>query len=547
MDKLYAENKRKAQNGTLTYEHPILEEIMKHTYGCLIYQEQLMQLCQRLGKMEFKDVQRIRKQLLKKDKSRSDEYRKKENDELSAKFIAGCMENGLTRERAEQWWSDILFWGSYGFNVAHAKSYSVMTMQCAHLATYHPLEFYAAVLTVAQAGDLQAYVTDIKKCGIRILPVDVNRSELRHAIERPLALQPSTGIRLSFLSVLGVGRAAVEKVIDMRQGQSVTLPPDRVPAASWTPEDDSTDGKFKYRPLSHVDEYKDVVLEVKDKAWSVKWLDPAGKNWLKVPGPRYRAGNAVPVVAALRGQCLDWLEEMGAHVVRKGSGRPYSDFYDFFRRSGCNKTTVVPLIQVGAFEGAFDEPCPNRRGLELYYEELCKSPRLKSDRNSQEARDLFTRLQAETSDYTPAEKVAFENELMGFSLRGSPFDILDRDRKVKALFDGVSLEYREFIESELEVGMLPVLVKDVRERAQRNGQMMAFIKCAVETGEEFDTVCFSSIWRWVAPHVKKGCVYVATFNRKPEDPQNLVLGRPGFQHSQSSAMSYMVNVDELEV
>jgi DNA polymerase-3 subunit alpha len=133
--------------------------------------------------MELKDVQRIRKVLLKKDKSKSEEFLKKENDELQGKFIKGCQENGLTKERAEQWWKDMLYFGGYGFNVAHAAAYSVTTMQNAHLATYHPLEWYSALLTKGQTSDLQDYVGDIKLAGVKILPVDVNKSKGAHAVE----------------------------------------------------------------------------------------------------------------------------------------------------------------------------------------------------------------------------------------------------------------------------------------------------------------------------------------------------------------------------
>lgn len=116
MHKLYAENKRLAKEGKLEYEHPLIEKVLKRTYGCLVYQEQLMSIARELGRMEFKDVQRIRKVLLKKDKSKSAEFLKNENDELKGKFVKGCIENGLTEIRAEEWWTMILHFGGYGFN-----------------------------------------------------------------------------------------------------------------------------------------------------------------------------------------------------------------------------------------------------------------------------------------------------------------------------------------------------------------------------------------------------------------------------------------------
>src|SRR5258708_33239815 len=138
-------------------------------------------------------------------------------------------------------------------------------------------------------------------------------------------------------------------------------------------------------------------------------------------------------------------------------------------------------------------------------------------------------------DYALHEKVFFEINLMGFTVRGSPFEILDRKKKIDAMFEGKVLTLKEFLGSELELGMLPVVVKEFKERAQRNGQMMAFIKFGVESGEEFESPCFSTIWKWVGPKVRKGSVYILTVNRRDDDPQNLIVGRPGFAHSQHSS------------
>jgi DNA polymerase-3 subunit alpha len=426
VDKLYGENKQKHKNGELKFEHPLLEKILKRTYGCLIYQEQLMQIARELGKMEFKDVQRIRKVLLKKDKSKSEEFLKKENDELKGKFIVGCKENGLTEERAEQWWKDMLYFGGYGFNVAHAAAYSVVTMQTAYLATYYPLEFYSALLTRGQSGDMQDYVVDIKKAGVKILPVDVNRSKGSHTVEQG-------AIRLSLLSVLGVGNSAVPKICEYQ---------------------------------------------------------------------------------------------------------PYADFIDFLDRSRATKTAILPLIQAGAF----DSLDGNMRKVETAYQLYISDAKFGTKRWD----EFVAAYRASTmDDYSLADRVAFENALLGFSLRGSPFEILDRAEKIDKMFDGVAITYREFLESEEEVGMFPVVVKEFKERAQKNGQMMAFVKFGVSTGEEFEAPAFSGVWKWVGPKMRKGSVYIGTFNRKLDEPERLIIGKPGWGHSQHSASQYMINVDEI--
>lgn len=431
MHKMYAENKAMALRGELTYEHPILEEILSRTYGCLVYQEQLMLVAQKLGKMEFKDVQRIRKVLLKKDKSKSAEFLKKENDELQAKFIAGCIENGLTQDRAETWWKNLLYFGGYGFNASHSYDYSVMTMQCAHLATYHPLEFYAAVLSRGQAGEMQDYIGDIKKAGVQILPVDINESRLDHVTE-------DGKIRLSFTSVLGVGPAAIEKIV---------------------------------------------------------------------------------------------------------AGQPYRDFRDFLDRSGVGKTPIVPLIRVGAF----DSIAPNMRALEEFYTAYCADPKLKQKKRIAELDALYSRFVDDVGlDHPLHIKVANETDLLGFSIKGSPFEILGRDEKIRAVVGPEPMTYKELVEEgEDEVVVLPVVIREITEKPQKNKKLFAFMKFATETGEEFGSVCFANIWQYVSTKVRKGGVYFVTFHRREDDPTNIIVGKPGFAHSPKSSESFFLNVDEL--
>jgi DNA polymerase III alpha subunit len=322
-------------------------------------------------------------------------------------------------------------------NSSHSKAYSVMTMQCAHLATYHPLEFYAAVLTCAKTADLQDYVGDIKRKGIRVLPVDVNRSKGCHTIER--LEDGSEGIRLALNSVLGVGPSAIEKIV---------------------------------------------------------------------------------------------------------AEQPYADFPDFLERSRVGKTAVAPMILVGAFTSILPVE-GTTKGLEEKYEEYCANPKWRTKK----CRDEWTAKWQEPfiEDYKLHEKVFFENSLTGFSLLGSPFEILDRDRKIAAVFGEGVVDYREFVEGDEEVAIIPVVLRDIRERADRRGQMMAFLKFGARSGEEFDAPCFSSVWRYISQRAKKGYVYAVTFNRKPGEDSNVIVGKPGFAHSAHSSEQDFVDIDAIEL
>ncbi len=204
MDGLYA--RRKNGEEAVTYDHPILEEIMRDTYGCLVYQEQLLEIGRRLGDMSWKDVNRVRKLFLKKTKDRADKFIVDEAAELKGKLVTGCVAPGLPAKKGEEMWEMFAEFGGYGFNVAHAKSYGMITMQTANLRTYHPMEFFAALLSVGQAADMQTCVNDIRKQGFTILPVDVNLSGVHPRIE-------GDGIRLPLSAVKGVGASAVAKIV----------------------------------------------------------------------------------------------------------------------------------------------------------------------------------------------------------------------------------------------------------------------------------------------------------------------------------------------
>ncbi len=440
MDKLYASNKSNKEN--ITYDHPILESILKETHGCFVYQEHILELGRKLGKLTWKDTNRLRKLFLKRTKD-AQAGRDSEADELKEKLAAGFIENGLTKAYADKTWEDLTKWARYGFNAAHAKAYGMVTMQTAYLATYHPLEFYAAVLTCSQAGHVQGHISDITRRGIKVLGVDVNSSKLDHTIEG------ENGIRLSLLSVEGVGESAAKKIV---------------------------------------------------------------------------------------------------------AAQPYTDFLDFLDRSKVGKTAIQPLILVGAFDSIMKESevCsgPHMKALETFYEKYALDPKLKQKKKQDELKALFWEMTSGSSlnnplpeDYKLHERVFFENMLLGFSVKGSPFEILDRAKKIKAMFDETTMSYTEFLESEEMVGMIPVVVKEVKERAQRNGQMMAFVKFGVQSGEEFDSPCFSTIWKHIGSSMRKGSVYIGTFNRREDDPLSLVIGKPGFSHSKYSAVEYMIDVD----
>jgi DNA polymerase III alpha subunit len=222
---------------------------------------------------------------------------------------------------------------------------------------------------------------------------------------------------------------------------------------------------------------------------------------------------------------------------------------DFLDRTNAGNTATDPLILVGAFRDLPD--CQNTKALLAFYEAYCADPKLKQKKNREKLEGLWWEKTSGTTlmdpippDFTMQEKIAVENDLMDFSLIGSPFEVLDRDKKIERAQDILST-YEQFVESEEKYAMIPVLVKDVKERPQRNGQMFAFVKFAARTGEEWDSPCFGNIWKHVSRKVRKGNVLLVIFNHTEEDPENLVVGFPGWGQSEKSAYEAVTDVDSL--
>jgi len=432
MDQMYARRKNGLED--VTYDHPLLEEVLRDTYGCFVYQEHLLETCRKLCGMSWKDTNRVRKHFLKKDKSKSDEFLRQEDAELRGKVVEGAVGNGMARSAAEDLWEAFGKWGSYGFNRAHAKAYGMVTMQTAYLRTYYPMEFFAALLSAGQAADLQTYVNDIRRQGFEIKPVDVNLSGRSPRIE-------GNGIRLPFTAVKGIGPSAVEKI---------------------------------------------------------------------------------------------------------AARQPYASFADFLLDSGATKTSVEALMAVGAFTDLV--PGTSVATLRLRYEAFRSDKRLSHKKNRDAVAPVLEAIWGPKDD--PIELMERERELLGFNLRGTPFSINDRHAKVDRLVGEGLCEpgYAAFVEDEdREVLIAPLLVKSIKERPQKNGRPMAWLRLTDRDGMEFEAPAFAGIWEHVRAAVRQGDVYITVLHRKLEDPNGFVVGKPGWAHSARQAASYFIPVDSIEI
>ncbi|HEV2293296.1 MAG TPA: DNA polymerase III subunit alpha [Tepidisphaeraceae bacterium] len=208
--------------------HPLMDEILRETYGIMVYQEQVMQIFNQLGGIELANAYKLIKAISKKT---IDVIAK-----FQPAFIEGTMAKGVSREKAEEIFDLILKFGGYGFNKSHSSRYAIVAYQTAYMKTYHPVEYMASVLTY-EMGDSTKMVEYIEECkrmtlldgsrGIGVLPPDINISDKDftpvYVDEEGTKLRRHKGtkgkkgvIRFGLTAVRGVGEKAVEAIVEER-------------------------------------------------------------------------------------------------------------------------------------------------------------------------------------------------------------------------------------------------------------------------------------------------------------------------------------------
>jgi DNA polymerase-3 subunit alpha len=163
---------RKHGKTKVTYELPQLQEILQETYGVILYQEQVMQIANRLASFSLGEADILRRAMGKK--------KKEEMAAQRAKFMTGCQANKIAEKRAERIFNLMEEFAGYGFNKSHSCAYALLAYQTAYLKTHYPVEFMAALLT-SEAGNTDKtvkYINEARGMSIAILPPDVNESDL---------------------------------------------------------------------------------------------------------------------------------------------------------------------------------------------------------------------------------------------------------------------------------------------------------------------------------------------------------------------------------
>jgi len=188
--------------------HPVMTEVLSETYGIMVYQEQVMRLCNRLGDIPLRQAYTLIKAIGKKDA--------KGIARTKEKFIAGCVGNGLTQRQAEEIFELIERFADYGFNKSHATRYAFIAYQTAYMKTHWPVEFMAALLTyeTGSTNKIVEYIAECKEMGIEVLPPDINTSGIDFT---PLYDRNKKAvIRFGLAAIKGIGEKAVEQIVATR-------------------------------------------------------------------------------------------------------------------------------------------------------------------------------------------------------------------------------------------------------------------------------------------------------------------------------------------
>ena len=196
----------------ITYKHPLLEPILAVTYGCIVYQEQVIQIFQQLAGYTLGQADMLRRAMSKKKVKDIEKERGAFLHGDPSRGIKGCIANGISESAAQAIYDDIYAFANYAFNKAHAAAYAVIAYQTAYFKCHFPKEYMAALLTsvLDSSEKIAEYIGECRECAIALLPPDVNRSDDRFTVE-------PEGIRFGLVAIKNIGRGLIARMMRERE------------------------------------------------------------------------------------------------------------------------------------------------------------------------------------------------------------------------------------------------------------------------------------------------------------------------------------------
>ena len=206
--------KGKSSSGAITYSCPQLEPILAPTYGCIVYQEQVMQIVRDLGGYTLGRSDLVRRAMSKKKQAVMEKERANFIYGNKEEGVPGCVANGIPEKVASQIYDDMMDFAKYAFNKSHAACYAVVSYQTAYLKYYYPVEFMAALMTsvIDNSGKVAEYIMVCRSMGIDILPPDINQGESGFSVD-------GKAIRYALTAIKSVGRPVIDAVVQERKAR----------------------------------------------------------------------------------------------------------------------------------------------------------------------------------------------------------------------------------------------------------------------------------------------------------------------------------------
>ena len=197
---------------TIKYDCPQLEPILKPTYGCIVYQEQVMQIVRNLAGYTLGRSDLVRRAMSKKKASVMEKERQNFVYGNEEEGVPGCIANGIPEKTANKIYDDMIDFAKYAFNKSHAAAYAVVSYQTAYLKYYYPVEFMAALMTsvIEMPAKVAEYIYVCRQMAITILPPDINRGMYGFSVD-------NGAIRYGLSAIKSVGRPVIESIVKERE------------------------------------------------------------------------------------------------------------------------------------------------------------------------------------------------------------------------------------------------------------------------------------------------------------------------------------------
>ncbi len=204
--------KGKNDVNAITYDCPQLKPILEPTYGCIVYQEQVMQIVRDLAGYTLGRSDLVRRAMSKK---KGDVMQKERQNFVygnEAEGVPGCIANGISEQVANKIYDEMIDFAKYAFNKSHAAAYAVVAYQTAYLKYYYPVEFMAALMTsvIDNPGKVAEYIYSCRQMGIEILPPDINKGEGKFSVD-------NGNIRYGLAAIKSIGKPVIEAIIAERE------------------------------------------------------------------------------------------------------------------------------------------------------------------------------------------------------------------------------------------------------------------------------------------------------------------------------------------